>query len=236
MAMTKPQQKNSPNHGFTLVELLVAIAIFSVVLVGLFAMLTSFLKIRNGDQTEQLLATEGNYILDRLEFLVRNGVTMPDVCCTQAVGTGVTKCNGSADVISGINPTPAAMQTRLLEDDAGGQFRRTVLNQVSLFYDAATKITHVQLGTGGNTSSLTNTNLSSDQVQASNLQFHCLVTDVDGAAGAAVGLGSPARSAAVTISFTLTTQRDLLGALPEMSMTFSRQVAVGNNFPYIFDN
>lgn len=198
---------SNKEQGFTLIELMTAIAILAIILVGLLAMLSSFLKVRNNDQTEQGLKTEGNYVLDRVEFLVRNGVTMPDICCDR----DSKLCQGKTG--------QDVLQVKLNDGNSNG---RLVLNRIS------NDVGRVQLETGKNETdpSMLKTYLSSDQVTVSNLSFDCDVQDSR----------SPVSRATVKISFELSQDKDLLGGGVLVQMPFSRSVAVGNNYSYIFDN
>ncbi|MBQ6436394.1 type II secretion system protein [bacterium] len=75
--MLSYQKQNGKKSAFTLIELLVAVAIFGILSVTLAQFLTSFLLMKFNAETRLRMRQEGNYALDRIEFLVRNGVTQP---------------------------------------------------------------------------------------------------------------------------------------------------------------
>ncbi len=65
---------------FTLIELLVAIAVMGVLSAGLISFLGNFLSMKFNAEAHQRMREEGTYALDRIEYLVRNGITLPDIC------------------------------------------------------------------------------------------------------------------------------------------------------------
>lgn len=65
---------------FTLIELLVAVAVMGVLTSGLISFLGNFLNMKFNAEAHQRMREEGTYALDRIEYLVRNGITLPDIC------------------------------------------------------------------------------------------------------------------------------------------------------------
>ncbi|MDO5561831.1 MAG: type II secretion system protein [bacterium] len=68
--------------GFTLIEMLVVLGIFGLVMTGILEFLTSFLNMRFNAQARQAMSTQGNYAIDRIDLILRNGVTIPNICTT----------------------------------------------------------------------------------------------------------------------------------------------------------
>ena len=65
---------------FTLIELLVSVAIFGILSLLIAQFLVNFMNMKFNTETRQRIRQEGNYALDRIEFLVRNSVTLPELC------------------------------------------------------------------------------------------------------------------------------------------------------------
>ena len=83
----------SKQDAFTLIELLVCIAIFGILVVALGQFLSSFLLMKFSAETRIRMRQEGNYALDRIDFLVRNSVTLPKLC--DGLSAGNSKANGT---------------------------------------------------------------------------------------------------------------------------------------------
>jgi len=66
--------------GFTLVELLVAVAVMGILGASMMGFLGNFLQLKFRTEARIRMREEGEYALDRIEYLVRNGITLPDVC------------------------------------------------------------------------------------------------------------------------------------------------------------
>lgn len=77
---------------FTLIEILVVLGIFSLVMVSLLQFLTSFLNMKFSTEARQRIRNEGNDAADQIDFLVRNSVTIPNVCRDNSNGE-VTDAN-----------------------------------------------------------------------------------------------------------------------------------------------
>jgi prepilin-type N-terminal cleavage/methylation domain-containing protein len=203
--------KNKNQSGFTLIELLVAIAIIAIVLVGLLLMLTSFLRVRNNNEAEQAVKTEGNYALDRIEFAIRNSITMPDVCC-QLSTTPIT-CNGTN------TPTLPNSMTVISAQNATGRANAHVHQRILL------QNNRIQIG--GVAAGATFNNITTENAIVSQLTFNCQVEQY----------GSPTQRAFVTVRFLLETSdltdRDNLSDINRLGQQFERRVAVGNNHTYI---
>jgi len=60
--------------------MLVAVAIFGLLTVALGNFLTGFLNLKFNAEMQERIRQEADYALDRVDFFVRNGVTMPDLC------------------------------------------------------------------------------------------------------------------------------------------------------------
>ena len=67
-------------RAYTLVELLVAIAVMGLLSVGLMGFLGNFLNLKIRAEAKLRIREEGNYALDRIEYLIRNSITLPDIC------------------------------------------------------------------------------------------------------------------------------------------------------------
>jgi prepilin-type N-terminal cleavage/methylation domain-containing protein len=79
---------------FTLIEILVVLAIFSLVMISLLQFLTSFLNMKFSTEARQRIRNEGNGAADKIDFLVRNSVTIPNVCRDNSTGL-ITAANPS---------------------------------------------------------------------------------------------------------------------------------------------
>lgn len=71
---------NSFSRGFTLVEVLVVIVIFSLLAVVVGRFLVVFFNLKYHAETVQRLRQEGNAALDQIDYLVRSSLTLPDIC------------------------------------------------------------------------------------------------------------------------------------------------------------
>ncbi len=80
----RQEQKQKSQEAFTLVELLVVLGIFSVLMAALLQFLTNFLNLQYSAEARTRIRNEGNVAIDQIEFLVRNGVTIPNVCREKA--------------------------------------------------------------------------------------------------------------------------------------------------------
>ena len=80
MSASVQSLSNYRQDAFTLVEVLVAVAIFGLLGVTLTMFLTSFLNIKFSTEMRARMRSDGDNALDRLEFYIRNGKTLPDVC------------------------------------------------------------------------------------------------------------------------------------------------------------
>ena len=65
---------------FTLIEILIVAVIFSVLSLAVGRFLITFLNLKLSAETIQRIRQEGNYALDQIDYLLRSGLTMPDVC------------------------------------------------------------------------------------------------------------------------------------------------------------
>lgn len=72
---------------FTLIELLVAIAVMGVLSMGLLGFLGNFLQLKFRTEARLRMREEGEYALDRIEYLVRNSITLPDICSSGSEAT-----------------------------------------------------------------------------------------------------------------------------------------------------
>ena len=77
-------------RAFTLIELLVAIAVMGLLSVGLLGFLGNFLDLKIRAEAKLRLREEGNYALDRIEYLIRNSITLPDICMQYSGGYSTT--------------------------------------------------------------------------------------------------------------------------------------------------
>jgi prepilin-type N-terminal cleavage/methylation domain-containing protein len=84
---------------FTLVELMVAVAIFGILTVAIAQFLSSFLVMKFNAETLQRMRQEGNAALDQIDYFIRNGLTVPDICTDE-------------------NENPLNLDTRLCNPDA----------------------------------------------------------------------------------------------------------------------
>ncbi len=81
--------------GFTLVELLVAVAVMGILGASMMGFLGNFLQLKFRTEARIRMREEGEYALDRIEYLVRNSITLPDIC--GRLGTsGSDVCNLSS--------------------------------------------------------------------------------------------------------------------------------------------
>lgn len=81
------KKNKSKLTGFSLIELLVVLAIFSLVMVALLQFFTNFLNLKFNAEARQKMQSEGNYLMDRIDFLIRNSITIPNICDAGKIGT-----------------------------------------------------------------------------------------------------------------------------------------------------
>ncbi|MDR0462885.1 MAG: prepilin-type N-terminal cleavage/methylation domain-containing protein [Pseudomonadales bacterium] len=155
--MKQARKLLSEEQAFTLIELLVAMAILAIVVVGLFAMLSSMLTVRENNNVDQALNSEGNHMMNRIEFLIRNGITMPNICCPD----GITCRNNSGNSI-----------TTITEENVGGQrvYRSNTIRSYGVL-----SIRDV----GADHNSAVEAPLLSDGIGISNLNFDCEILNVN---------------------------------------------------------
>ena len=137
---------------FTLIEMLVVLGIFSLVMTGILEFLTSFLNMRFNAQARQTISTQGNYAIDKIDLILRNGITVPNICMA---GQGL----GSAQ----------STFTTNLENKSDASTALMEKASVSLDLNNA-QIISTQ---GAITQNLTLKNTGKSQLQASNLRFTC---------------------------------------------------------------
>ncbi|MBQ6449381.1 type II secretion system protein [bacterium] len=99
-------------RAFTLVELLVTVAVMGLLSVGLLGFLGNFLDLKIRAEAKLRIREEGNYALDRIEYLVRNSITLPDICMQYSGGYSTTntledqcKASGCTTGVAGIPST-----------------------------------------------------------------------------------------------------------------------------------
>jgi prepilin-type N-terminal cleavage/methylation domain-containing protein len=81
---------------FTLVELMVAVAIFGILTVSIAQFLSSFLTMKFNAETLQRMRQEGNAALDQIDYFIRNSLTVPDICTDEdenPLGLDTHLCN-----------------------------------------------------------------------------------------------------------------------------------------------
>jgi prepilin-type N-terminal cleavage/methylation domain-containing protein len=122
-------------HGaFTLIELMVAVAIFGMLSVLLGQFFVNFTKLKFNAETVQRIRQEGNYVLDRIDYLLRNSLTLPDVCVgSNRDVAGTTRGESGFDPADGGGGNPFLAQTDRHELRANisgmstGQFQRALV-------------------------------------------------------------------------------------------------------------
>lgn len=69
------------NKGFTLIELLIFMGIFSILTVVMFQLMVSIFDVQLESQSTYSVSSDGNYILNRLNYDIKNslGITTPAV-------------------------------------------------------------------------------------------------------------------------------------------------------------
>lgn len=72
--------RTEEKEAFTLVELLVVLGVFGLIMFALLQFLTNFLNMKFNSEARQRIRTEGNYVVDQIDYLIRNGTTVPDIC------------------------------------------------------------------------------------------------------------------------------------------------------------
>jgi hypothetical protein len=182
--------------------------------------------VRNSNDAEQLLKTEGNYALDRIEFLIRNGVTEP--LCEGGVLVTLTKVQGEPQYQRNI-----LWESHAYELELGAANRRLVLetrtnvngmNKEENRGDAV-YLTSEEVYLGRRKVIVNN----GTEVEAGeNLQFACEPM---------VPSGPPNQTAKVTVSFTLWAQeaKDYLNASSMYErQDFERTITVQNNYPFLW--
>ena len=205
------------NHGFTLIELLVAMAILAMVLVGLFMMLASILAVRNNHNVEQQINAEGNHAMNRIEFLIRNGITMPSICCPNANQA----CIGTF--------APSQTISTINEEGRGNEAKTYWRNTISAD-DYNNILLHTNVVGATDDSQAVEAQLLSlppspdlPGIVMTSLAFECHVEDA----------GRLNQSAIVTVSFSLTLDLDTLGDHDiQVTEHFERSIVIANNFDY----
>ena len=121
----KKTEENRQN-AFTLIEILVVLGIFSLVMTALLQFLTGFLNMKFSTEARQRIRNEGNSAADQIDFLVRNSVTIPNVCRDNTTQTITDQCYlGSSDchqLIVNVNETTGTQTTvikKLLKAEEG---------------------------------------------------------------------------------------------------------------------
>jgi len=209
--------------GFTLIELLVSIAVFGLLTVTLAQFLSSFLVLKFNAETRLRMRQEGNYALDRIEFLVRNSVTKP-ACGLSPSVTNYNKCKTSACTGNNaqlhfnyqISSTEAPKRSLVWWEGGSGSLGKLFFGECN----SSTKHSSCTPYSGlANKVNLTNTSGESSQpFEAVNFSIYCAEPD------------SFTGGFTVTVKFDLKYKRKVLsGDNKELVEHFERQVAVRNN-------
>lgn len=221
------QKKNQ--SAFTLIEILVVLGIFSLVMVSLLQFLTSFLNMKFNTEARQRIRNEGNAAADKIDFLIRNSVTIPNVCRDNSNGEvtaanvadkcylGSTECH---EIMVNVNET-VGMQTvmvkKSLKTDTAGTIvlcdnPNTVNEKCVSLTAKVTQTKNAQITVGKD---ITDTNYLDD------ITFFCRNDEFTN------GL-------IVTVEFPMLVKRKSMQAAdaPVITETFVKNVAVRNRFDY----
>lgn len=112
-------QLREKKTAFTLVELLIVLSIFSLVMAALLQAFVSFLNLKYNAEARQKIQSEGNYLMDRIDFLVRNGNTIPDACFDSKLNT--PQGSLSVNLENTVNNKGIYQKNKILLDTAAKQ-------------------------------------------------------------------------------------------------------------------
>lgn len=77
MPQTSAYQLPSPRQtGFTVLEVMIVLLMSSMLMLAASSVFLTMLTSRARSATDQILKSEGNYALQRMEFLIRNGISL----------------------------------------------------------------------------------------------------------------------------------------------------------------
>jgi competence protein ComGC len=113
-------------RGFTLVELLIFAAIFSVIMVGFVTMLIVVLRVQGQQSSADEVGTQGQFLLQQLEYYVQSARL---VSMTQDVATGTLQLRMTT---STLDPTVVSLAsgTVYIQQGLGGELQALTSNKV----------------------------------------------------------------------------------------------------------
>lgn len=232
-----PHSTTQSKSAFTLIELLVSVAIFGILSLLIAQFLVNFMNMKFNTETRQRIRQEGNYALDRIEFLVRNSITLPDICC---VNPNVTVANPCVPL--GSSDTHYSNLIKLNTQGTGSNFFQR--NQVKiegseLILMIKNSIEHDSLSFWTPVSEIINLT-SSKTGSAGSVSFEVKPRTLNrlfSCSNLTFQVGAPPatiqRGFIVTVAFTITYNRRTFGTdSPPIVEVFEREIAVVNTNPF----
>ncbi len=220
------RQKNNQQTGFTLVELLVVLGIFSLVMASLLQFLTNFLNLKFNSEARQRMRNEATYVLDRIDYLIRNGLTIPDLCRTTAGAGEVTlgQVANSANTVTSVPVGKQGIIVKIKENDGTEVRKKVYLNNEGVII----LVDDVTLVNGAATGYTKEIALTASEVETAkapiiveNLTFECRED-------------SFTNGLVVETNFDMTVQRQSMqaGDQSDLNEHFTKVTAVRNRFDY----
>jgi prepilin-type N-terminal cleavage/methylation domain-containing protein len=135
--------KKKSRAAFSLIELMVVIAIIGLVTITLVQFMTHFMNVKFNAEMMQRIRQEGNYALDQIDFLIRNSLTIPDVCVNQKAEVFYQPATDSLD-FEYLGCPQTALRTNT-QAQGSGQFQRSLV-----FLPAEVNAPYLSSGCGNN--------------------------------------------------------------------------------------
>lgn len=220
-----PLNHSPQKPAFSLIELLVSIAIFGILSILIAQFLVSFMNMKFNAETRQRIRQEGNYALDRIDFLIRNSITLPDICCkNRAIPCVALEPGKSQSYRGGLKFNTQGSGTNFFK-----RHRVKIINgELVVFSPTSSSTKHNDTTTGwwdnyDNSISLTTAKTGSSGTvpfTISNFIFSC-------------SQDSFTKGYIVKIEFTITYDRKTFSSnSPPIIEKFTREVAVVNTNPF----
>jgi len=231
IASTLPPPAALPRQkAFTLVELLVAVAVMGVLGASVIGFLGNFLQLKFRTEARLRMREEGEYALDRIEYLVRNGITLPDICgkTVGSVWTELKDTSGCSGGCSGANASTIKFNLRGENLSNDYIHRMRVFSDSNQLYEVSTypsgkkhsELTNGTLKTASGTYNLTRSNpgsTGSTNFNVNSFVVKCIYDPVF------------LNGYSVNVSFNITYKRRSLNSItPTFTEKFSRDIAVRN--------
>lgn len=221
--MIRAYRLSPSKPAFTLIELLITVAIFGILAVALVGFLSNFLQLKFNAEALSRIRQEGNTAMDKIDFYLRNSRTLPNVCDDVSTVNCIASLNNETNVlctntqISDEAGNPSLLtKYRVVGTNAAGDNNGSLTLQ--------TGVTHFRDLTGATTTPLISTFTVGGNLyplQVSNISFSCRLDPFT-------------NGYIVTSKFTLTYRRRTLRSDESaLSEVFTRQTAIRNVAAFI---